>query len=696
MNLLPLQVPPGMFRNGTEYQSKGRWYEGNLVRWVTGVMQAVGGWIGFGRGFAQETNVLLRSYQLGTSPWSTGAGVVTADETTISHYDETGLTLRSTKLTDDGSDAAAHKTQTVGVLTANPETLSVVIEKISGATVTDIEIRDTTADAAVVRVRITWSTLAVAVDNSANGTDDSVELRKMGTGPYGGTLVRLIATATPTVPGNDRAVRIYPTGIINAEAGVIVVHHAQLREAASAGGIVFTTTVSVTQPANRVTVDSPISGMRAWRDNSGGQHLAIGTTCQAWHYTEGVLEDISPSGFVCGGAVSTTQSGIYGAGAYGAGVYGGGDSSIEALVEAQAWQFDTWGEYLLGLAYSDGKLYEYQLTGSFTAVTNAPVDNLGMLVTNERIVMLLGAGGDARKVQWSDQEDNTEWTPSDDNQAGDFILPGDGECMMGLRGRSESLIWTTTDLFGAQYIGGDLIYSIRQRGTNCGPISRRAAVMIDGQRAVWMGIRSFFIYDGAVRPVPSDVEDYVFSDINRQQSSLISVTPISAVGEVTWYYPSAASTFPDRYVTWNIKDGTWYFGTLARTAGLDRGIFPFPLQGDRFGVVYEHERGDEYKDYLGTDFTPNARSGPVEVGPGEKVVFVRNIIPDENTQGGVSITLGARFYPNAADHSTIEYTPANPTNTRITGRQFSVQIEQVTPGWRFGIPRFDVEVGGSR
>ena len=44
MALLPIQLPPGVWRNGTQYQAGGRWYDSNLVRWVQGVLQPIGGW----------------------------------------------------------------------------------------------------------------------------------------------------------------------------------------------------------------------------------------------------------------------------------------------------------------------------------------------------------------------------------------------------------------------------------------------------------------------------------------------------------------------------------------------------------------------------------------------------------------------------------------------------------------------------
>lgn len=44
-NLMPLKLPPGVFRNGTNYESKGRWNNANLIRWHQGVMRPVGGWL---------------------------------------------------------------------------------------------------------------------------------------------------------------------------------------------------------------------------------------------------------------------------------------------------------------------------------------------------------------------------------------------------------------------------------------------------------------------------------------------------------------------------------------------------------------------------------------------------------------------------------------------------------------------------
>lgn len=43
--LVPLTIPPGIFRNGTNYQAAGRWYDGDLVRFYRGAIMPEGGWL---------------------------------------------------------------------------------------------------------------------------------------------------------------------------------------------------------------------------------------------------------------------------------------------------------------------------------------------------------------------------------------------------------------------------------------------------------------------------------------------------------------------------------------------------------------------------------------------------------------------------------------------------------------------------
>ena len=44
MSLLPVKIPPGFFRNTTQYEAKQRWHKGNLVRFSEGRLRPIGGW----------------------------------------------------------------------------------------------------------------------------------------------------------------------------------------------------------------------------------------------------------------------------------------------------------------------------------------------------------------------------------------------------------------------------------------------------------------------------------------------------------------------------------------------------------------------------------------------------------------------------------------------------------------------------
>ncbi|MCA8902097.1 MAG: hypothetical protein KDA53_12690 [Hyphomonas sp.] len=41
---ITLAYPPGLDRSGTEYQSRGRWYDSDLIRWFLGRTRPIGGW----------------------------------------------------------------------------------------------------------------------------------------------------------------------------------------------------------------------------------------------------------------------------------------------------------------------------------------------------------------------------------------------------------------------------------------------------------------------------------------------------------------------------------------------------------------------------------------------------------------------------------------------------------------------------
>jgi hypothetical protein len=445
-----------------------------------------------------------------------------------------------------------------------------------------------------------------------------------------------------------------------------------------------------------VTVDQPIRGMLGWKTDEGIAQLALGSYCKAWAYSVGVLTDITPGGIVCGSEDATVvDGGAYGEGAYGAGPYGGVVSDTRAqVIEANSWAFDTFGEELVAVSFADGVMWDWDLnvSNNLVAISNAPTAN-ALVVTPERFLVALGADGDRRLVAWSDQDDRTVWSALSTNQAGDFPMPGAGDILAGRRGRNETLIWTETDLWVMRFIGGEFIYRFVQVGTNNGAISRMAMGALQS-RHYWMGRRGFFVYDGFVKDLSSDVGDFVFNDFNTIQRSKVVCITAADHNEVTWYYPSSNSAENDKYVTFNAGMGIWYFGDLARTAGVDRGAHQNPIYAKvaaGVGHLVEHEKGTDYEGLV-----PFAETGPIEIGNGDQVMTVLGLIPDEKSLGDVTGILTFKNYPTDAGVEAAIDTFTGQTDIRATGRTVRLKVTQAQPEWRVGIMRLDVAPGGRR
>jgi len=434
-------------------------------------------------------------------------------------------------------------------------------------------------------------------------------------------------------------------------------------------------------------------GAIAWADNSQDSRIVAGTYEKLYTVNAGgTVVDITPVGFSVGNESAQVNTG-YGGSLWGTSTYGTTRPSDGVPERCTTWALDTWGQYLLACSSDDGKIYEWQLNPANPAalVANAPTQNKGIVVTDERFVFALGANDNPRRVQWCDRENNTEWTPLITNQAGDFDLQTAGEIMQGLRVKGKTLILTTTDAHLANYAGPPAVYGFLRIGTSCGATSRSSAVSVD-EGAFWMGQSAFFLYNGsAVKEMQCDVTDYVFSDINDSQRSKICAIHNAAFGEVWWFYPSGDSTENNRYCVYDYKEGHWNIGQLARTAGFDAGVFSTPIWFDDNGNIYNHESG------LIHDSAPYAETGPIMLDVGERLAKVTKVIPDEKVQGEVTLSFKTRLYPNAAETTHGPFNISSPTSVRFQGRQFRMRVDGVNyKDWRVGKMRLNIIEGSKR
>mgnify|MGYP002622692133 FL=1 len=441
-------------------------------------------------------------------------------------------------------------------------------------------------------------------------------------------------------------------------------------------------------------MSGPGRGMTAWRSTAGSRLCAIGVPDNLYVWDDDSITDITPAGFPSG-KVDTFYGVGYGFGPYGAGPYGQTSGSGTKL-DATTWTLDNFGQVLIACASHDGTIYEWTPGDpAAVAVANAP-EARAIFVTQERIVVALGADGNARKVMWSNQEDREDWTADPLNQAGEILIQTTGNLLAGVRTRGENLLLTSTDAHTMRYLGPPYVYGFDRVGDNCGLISTLGVQPLEGG-AAWMGFRNFYLFSGGVvRPLECDVHDYVFSDLNIAQAAKVCSGHVAQFGEIWWFYPSANSNVIDRYVVWNYRENHWSIGTLARSCWIDAGIFLKPLAVSEDGYLYEHESGwtDDGSDRLTSIF---AKSGPVEVGTGDRIMMVRQRIPDELTPMSWQVRVATQFTPEGPAYDHGPYICEPYTDMLFSGRQVAVQFEAIQDiDIRLGICRFDGQPGARR
>lgn len=167
-------------------------------------------------------------------------------------------------------------------------------------------------------------------------------------------------------------------------------------------------------------------------------------------------------------------------------------------------------------------------------------------------------------VRWTDQSIPYEWTPTQYNQSGSQILPLGSYIVGGLNTRTETLIWTDRALYSMQYIGAPYVFGFTLMMDNISIISQNCMITVNGM-TYWMGRDKFYMYNGTVVPLPCTVRKYVFSNLNTTYDDSVVCGQNEQFNEIWWFYTSNASTTNDSYVIYNYLENLWYYGTMNRT-----------------------------------------------------------------------------------------------------------------------------------
>ena len=430
----------------------------------------------------------------------------------------------------------------------------------------------------------------------------------------------------------------------------------------------------------------------------------------------------------------------WGAGPWSRGTWGSAHSSFVITDALRLWSADNFGEDLL-FCPRNGNIYYWKRSTSTTtyqrAVELSSLSGAGatdgkaptiarqvMVSDNDRHVIAFGCDPESNLgtqdpllIRFSDQESLTEWNALPTNTAGELRIGSGSEIVQAVETRQQILVFTDSSLHAMQYLGPPFTFGLQmisEATTIRGPM---AAVAVDDS-VFWMGKNDFYVYSGGVQTLNCTVKDYVFNDFNHEQSHKVFGATNTAFSEIWWFYPSDGNLEIDRYVVFNYEQKIWFYGTMVRTAWIDRELDEYPMATGADGYLYTQEFGfNDGSTSPCTPITAYIESSPIDIADGNQFSFVRRLIPDLTFVNSLTIaaepqatfTVQARNFPGQSwqttDSDTVSKTASVPieqyTNQvflRLRGRSIAIKIEssQEDTTWRLGSPRLEIRPDGTR
>ena len=711
MPIQSLKFKPGVISDITSYSNEGGFIDGDKVRFRFGFPEKFGGWSKYSPNTIEGSARRLHNWVALDGSDFMGIG------THLKYYIEEGQTfnditpIRNTTSAGDVTFSATNGSTTVTVIDPAHGANVGDFVTFSGAATLGGTITATILNAEFQVVALISSnrytiTSSVAANGSDTGSgggstvgtyqintglDVTVGGTGWGAGQWSGTTSGALATQlNEALDDSETAVDVDDETGMNTANDVILVDDELML-------------VSATGDDNTMTVARGHSGTDAVaHDDNTLVRLAVGNAD-------------STNDFVgWGNAASITVPGA----------------------QIRLWSHDNFGEDIIINARDEGVFYWDKTNGLANRAvelstisgtkTSVPQFAKQVLVSDQdRHVIAFGCDGfgatatttqgngvqDPLLIRFSSQENPIDWFPTASNTAGDLRLGGGSTFVQAVETKQQILIFTNKTLHAMKFIGPPFTFGLQELSKNITIMSPASAIAVEDS-VFWMGVDTFYIYSGGqTQQMPCTVKDKVFLDFNFEESDKVHAGVNSEFGEILWFYPTKSSTEIDSYVAYNYIEKVWYYGTLARQAWLDRGIRTLPMAtGGQY--LYNHETG--YDDD-GSAMTSFIETAPIDIGEGDKFVFLKRVIPDITFNGStatnpdVAFTMKVKNFPGSNFSQTqggnAQRSATSPVEQftekldyRLRGRAFALRIDSTSLGtkYKLGTPRVDIRPDGRR
>jgi hypothetical protein len=588
MPLQKLQFRPGINREGTDYSNEGGWYACDKVRFRSGFPEKIGGWI-------RLSNQTFLGVCRALWNWVTlnGANLLGVG-TNLKYYIEQGgdynditpiretFTHASTPTTDN-CIATINGSNLITVNYPNYGGVSGDFVTISGAAaVGGIPADELNSEHQITYVDLDTFTFLV--------TSNATSTVAAGGGATITMAFQINTGLDVYVVGNGWGAGTWPSYINTtltdpftcASTGVQVLTVTQASHGLTTGDYVYFVSIA----SNPCGINRLILQKAFQITNTGTNTYTINISS--------ITASTTTSTAASGGSVvvSTPVAPVRGWGTA---------ADVGIGQQLRLWTNDNFGEDLL-IAPRGGAIYYWDATTGISVRAELLNDvstakgYAGQFVPNktnqiigsaiQRFAIAFGANPydpadsnnifDPLLVRWSDQENPFEWVPAATNQSGEYRLNIGSYIMCAESTRQEILVWSDAAIYSMQYLGPPYVWGFQLLQDNISIMSPNASITVNNI-TYWMGTDKFFMYSGRVETLPCAVWQYIFDDINKDQSFQVFAGSNESYSEVWWFYCSNNSNTVDKYVIYNYLERTWSYGSMNRTAWLDSGLRQYPM-----------------------------------------------------------------------------------------------------------------------
>lgn len=229
------------------------------------------------------------------------------------------------------------------------------------------------------------------------------------------------------------------------------------------------------------------------------------------------------------------------------------------------WRYSQFGDVSLAAAKSE-KL-QFSSSGNFATVAgNAPKASIVETVNN--FVVLFDTdetayGNSPDRWFCCAEGDYTDWTPAIATQCATARLTSaPGKIRAGRKFGDRIIAYKERSMYVGTYVGQPTVFDFVEVPGRVGAFTQEVVVDVgtaDDPRHIFMGYEDFYSFDGA-RPVPigtNRVKETVYGALNRDYAESCIALHDRTNALIYFFYPTAASTSPDKCVVYNYRTDKW-------------------------------------------------------------------------------------------------------------------------------------------